>query len=155
MVDAFPKVTFLLVGGTREQIESLRNLANEVGVEKFFVFATRQPIEHIPDFLRLADVLVSPRSEGTNTPLKVYSYLRSGKPIVATDLPTHRQVLSDELAILVKPEPRHIAKGLLSFLKDDGLRKEFSQRCREFADENYSDEAFVQKVGEVYSYLGD
>jgi len=30
-------------------------------------------------------VLVSPRSRGTNTPLKIYQYLRSGKPLVATD----------------------------------------------------------------------
>ena len=39
------------------------------------------------------DVLVSPRSRGTNTPLKIYQYLRSGKPIVATRLLTHTQVL--------------------------------------------------------------
>ena len=36
---------------------------------------------------------VSPRSRGTNTPLKIYQYLRSGKPIVATRLLTHTQVL--------------------------------------------------------------
>ena len=38
-------------------------------------------------------MLVSPRSRGTNTPLKIYQYLRSGKPIVATRLLTHTQVL--------------------------------------------------------------
>ena len=42
---------------------------------------------------RRCDVLVSPRSRGTNTPLKIYQYLRSGKPIVATRLLTHTQVL--------------------------------------------------------------
>ena len=50
------------------------------------------------------DILVSPRIRGTNTPLKIYSYLRSGKPIVATDLLTHTQVLSPDVARLVAPD---------------------------------------------------
>ena len=33
-----------------------------------------------PAYLLAADVLVSPRSRGTNTPLKIYQYLRSGTP---------------------------------------------------------------------------
>ena len=42
---------------------------------------------------------------GTNTPLKIYSYLRSGKPIVATNLLTHTQVLTPDIAKLVEPKP--------------------------------------------------
>ena len=56
------------------------------------------------------DVLVSPRSRGTNTPLKIYQYLRSGKPIVATRLLTHTQVLSDETAILTGATPRGVCR---------------------------------------------
>ena len=64
------------------------------------VFAGERPASEIPAYLLAADVLVSPRSRGTNTPLKIYQYLRSGKPIVATRLLTHTQVLDDETAIL-------------------------------------------------------
>ena len=63
----------------------------------------QRPAEEIPAFLDAADVLVSPRSLGTNTPLKIYQYLRSGRPIVATRLLTHTQVLDDEVAILTEP----------------------------------------------------
>ena len=69
------------------------------------VFTGQQPAREIPAFVQACDILVSPRIRGTNTPLKIYSYLRSGKPIVATDLLTHTQVLSDGVARLVAPKP--------------------------------------------------
>ena len=69
------------------------------------IFAGQRPAEEIPRFLDAADVLVSPRSTGTNTPLKIYQYLRSGRPIVATRLLTHTQVLDDDVAILTEPTP--------------------------------------------------
>ena len=65
-----------------------------------------------------ADVLVSPRSRGTNTPLKIYQYLRSGRPIVATRLLTHTQVLSDDSAFLTPRPPEGFAAGILAALDD-------------------------------------
>ena len=70
------------------------------------VFTGQQPAREIPGFVRPRDVLVSPRIRGTNTPLKIYSYLRSGKPIVATNLLTHTQVLTPEVARLVAARGR-------------------------------------------------
>ena len=61
-------------------------------------------------FLDAADVLVSPRSRGTNTPLKIYQYLRSGRPIVATRLLTHTQVLTDDIAILTERDARGVRR---------------------------------------------
>ena len=58
------------------------------------IFAGERPASEIPAYLLASDVLVSPRSRGTNTPLKIYQYLRSGKAIVATRLLTHTQVLT-------------------------------------------------------------
>ena len=54
-----------------------------------------------------ADILRPPRIRGTNTPLKIYSYLRSGKPIVATNLLTHTQVLTPEWRCWSRPTRRH------------------------------------------------
>jgi len=72
----------------------------------------------MPAYLAASDVLVSPRSRGTNTPLKIYQYLRSGKAIVATRLLTHTQVLSDETAILTEASPEGFARGILDALGD-------------------------------------
>ena len=84
----------------------------------------QRPPEEMPVYVGLADVLVSPRSSGTNTPLKIYSYLWSGKAIVATDLETHRQVLDETTALLVPPTSGAIADAVVALLKDAGLVKE-------------------------------
>ena len=82
------------------------------------VFAGQRPAEEIPRFLDAADVLVSPRSTGTNTPLKIYQYLRSGRPIVATRLLTHTQVLDDDVALLTPATPEGFAEGILTAIAD-------------------------------------
>ena len=68
--------------------------AEAAGRRRRDVFTGQQPAREIPAFVAACDMLASPRIRGTNTPLKIYSYLRSGKPIVATNLLTHTQVLS-------------------------------------------------------------
>ena len=67
-------------------------------------------------------MLASPRIRGTNTPLKIYSYLRSGKPIVATNLITHTQVLTPDIALLVEPEAEAFAAGLARLIDDPAAR---------------------------------
>ncbi|PYQ92803.1 MAG: hypothetical protein DMF97_21145 [Acidobacteria bacterium] len=95
VVGVRPDARLVLAGGQPDQIEQARAQARASGVEAATVFAGERPAAQIPAYLLAADVLVSPRSRGTNTPLKIYQYLRSGRPIVATRLVTHTQVLSD------------------------------------------------------------
>ena len=91
-------------------------------------------------------MLVSPRSRGTNTPLKIYQYLRSGKAIVATRLLTHTQVLSDDTAILTGTSPAELAKGLLTALTDRTRAEAIGRRARELADTKYSYEAYLDRT---------
>ena len=97
-----PDVCFVLAGGKPEQVARAKAQAAAIGADGL-VFTGEQPSDAIPGYLDAADVLVSPRSSGTNTPLKIYQYLRSGRAIVATRLLTHTQVLSDDVAILTEP----------------------------------------------------
>jgi hypothetical protein len=59
-----------------------------------------------------ADVLVTSRLRGTNTPLKIYQYLRAGKPILGTAIRSHTQVLDTATAELVSPTAPDVAAGL-------------------------------------------
>ena len=108
-----PDARLLLAGGKPDQVEKARAEARAAGIDDVTVFAGERPAAEIPAYLLASDVLVSPRSRGTNTPLKIYQYLRSGKPIVATRLLTHTQVLSDDTAILTGASPREFADGIL------------------------------------------
>jgi glycosyltransferase involved in cell wall biosynthesis len=117
------------------------------------VFAGQRPYEEVPAYLDAATVLVSPRSSGTNTPLKIYQYLRSGRPIVATRLRTHTQVLSDETAFLADATPEAFASAILTALQDPGAASAVGERARALAEHKYSDEAFIAKTGAAVAML--
>ena len=74
VIAARPDARLVLAGGRPEQIEAARRQAADAGIGGATIFAGQRPAEEIPAFLDAADVLVSPRSLGTNTPLKIYQY---------------------------------------------------------------------------------
>ena len=112
-----------------------------------------QPSETIPSFLDAADVLVSPRSTGTNTPLKIYQYLRSGRVIVATRLLTHTQVLSDDVAILTEPTPEAFARGVLRAINEPSVSRQLGEAARRLADTRYTYDAYLQRTREACAAL--
>ena len=148
-----PDARFVLAGGRPDQIEAARVQARAAGVEEAVIFAGQRPAEEIPLFLDAADVLVSPRSTGTNTPLKIYQYLRSGRPIVATRLLTHTQVLDDDVAILTPATPKGLAGGIVAALADPERARAVGDRARLLAETKYSYEAYLSRTRQACDYL--
>lgn len=122
------------------------------GLSASTIFTGQRPAEEVPAYLDAATALVSPRSSGTNTPLKIYQYLRSGRPIVATRLRTHTQVLHDDVSILTPATPEGLAAGLMRAITDPEAAS-IGVRARELANTKYSDEAFVEKTRRAYEVL--
>ncbi len=148
-----PATVFVCVGGKAAQVEALQRQASSHGVGQYFVFPGEVPPESVEAHFAIADVLVSLRVSGTNTPLKIYAYLRSGVPILATDVRAHTQVLTSEVALLVEPKPEVIAEGILRLLTDREFAQSLSANARQLAHEAYSPEAYHAKVAEVYAFL--
>jgi glycosyltransferase involved in cell wall biosynthesis len=82
--------------------------------------------------------------------MKVYSYLDSGRPLLATRLPTHTQVLDDEVACLVEPEPEAFARGLVRLLTSEPLRERLAANARELALREFTPAAFAAKLQRFY-----
>ena len=148
-----PDARLVLAGGRADQIEAARAEARAAGIADAVIFAGQRPAEEIPAFLDAADVLVSPRSLGTNTPLKIYQYLRAGRPIVATRLLTHTQVLDDEVAFLTEPTPGAFGAGVLSALTDRERARAVGARARHLAETKYSYEAYLARTREACAHL--
>ena len=91
----------------------------------------------------------------TNTPMKVYSYLDSRVPLVATRLPTHTQVLDDEIALLVEPDPEALGRGLARLLEDGELRDRLAGNARQFAQREFTPEAFRRKLLGFYDAVAN
>lgn len=136
----------VIIGGTEAHIDQLRGLAGDLGVGDRVTFLGPRPVERIGDYLSQADIVVSPRTKGRNTPMKVYSYLDCGRPLVATRLPTHTQVLDDDIAMLVEPTPEDMARGIAALLSDPELRARMAGAARERVAAEYSRDAYARKL---------
>jgi glycosyltransferase involved in cell wall biosynthesis len=146
------EVRFVLVGGKPDQVAAARAQAAAIGANGV-ILTGELSVETIPSYLDAADVLVSPRSSGTNTPLKIYQYLRSGRPIVATRLLTHTQVLSDEVAILTAPGADDFARGILQAIDDPESARQIGRAAKRLADTRYTYEAYLQRTREACAAL--
>jgi glycosyltransferase involved in cell wall biosynthesis len=146
-----PAVRLLVVGGRPEQVEEARARAGAAGAPA--VFTGYQPARDIPAYVAAADILASPRISGTNTPLKIYSYLRSGRPIVATDLLTHTQVLDSGTALLARPKPEAFADAIVRLIRDPGLRARLAAAAADLAKRRYSRDAYVARTRQVCERL--
>ena len=148
-----PDVRTVLAGGRPDQIDASRAAARAAGLGDAVIFAGQRPADEIPAFLDAADVLASPRSSGTNTPLKIYQYLRSGRPIVATRLLTHTQVLDDAVAFLSAATPEGFGAAILDALSDPERARMVGARARQLADTKYSYEAYLTRTRQALTLL--
>lgn len=146
----YPEAVFILVGGKSSQIEKYQEMANNMGLSKAIRFLGTLPVEEANTYLQLADILVSPRIEGTSVPLKIYTYLSAGKPIVATNLIAHSLVLDEETAILVEPTKEAFAEGLMKLIEDEKLRIYMGDQCHQLAEDKYSESNYLTKLGKIY-----
>ena len=153
VLERVPHARLLMVGGHPDQIARARVEAAAAGVEGATVFVGEKPAEDIPRYLHAADVLASPRSRGKNTPLKIYQYLRAGRPIVATNLLTHTQVLDDQVAVLTDPTPGAYGDGLARALTDRDLAARVSRAAQHLATTKYTYDAYLARTRDVLAHI--
>lgn len=156
LVDAaaqLPGVGFLFLGGEPAAIEALRERARRAGVGVRCVFAGPRPVSDLPLFLAGADVLVSPRLRGENTPFKIYTYLSAGKPVVATRIPSHTQLLDDSLALLVAATAEGVAGGIRQALSDPRAAADRAARAQALIEREYGAARYEEKVRRAYEAL--
>ena len=146
VVQKFPSVRFLIVGGSAEDSAALGARAAELGVRENVLDIPAVPPNDVHVYQRAADILVTTRTRGTNTPLKLYQYLRSGRPMVATSIFSHTQVLNGSCAELVKPDAESIADGILRLADDPARREEIVAAASTLAREHYSEESYYERL---------
>lgn len=142
-----PEILVAIIGGESAQIEAMR--AQYPAVR----FLGYRSYRELADNQAAADVLVLPNTgkDRTSTeftsPLKLFTYMMSGRPIVASDLPSIREVLSEETAYFAKPDdPRSFARAIAHACDDPDAPKKaraarqkaegytWQARCRRIAD---------------------
>ena len=148
-----PEVKFVFVGGTNHDLTVFRK---KFGSESNIMILGHKPHKEMPVFLKAADVLVLPNSAKEEishftSPIKLFEYMASGRPIVATNLPSIREVLNDKNSILAKPDDiNSLAQGIRRVLDNNIPDKELAKKAREDV-ENYT---WAKRASSILNFLG-
>ena len=148
-----PNVIFIFVGAKVYQAQEWTEKAAGRNMQEHTLFLDVVSPEDSMVFLAYASILISPRLHGTTVPLKVYSYLHSGKPIVATNINAHTQVLTPDTAILVEPNKDAFAQGILQLLGDPQLAECLGENAHRLAQEKFNYQSYMMKVNKIYKTL--
>lgn len=146
-----PEYRLVIVGGMPKQVQHYLDLANEYKVADQCIFTGQVHPTMAKRYCSQANILVSPRTNGTNTPLKVYEQLASGIPLVATRIYSHTQVLDDTIAFLVDPDPEALAQGLVA--ATGALGREKALKAQQHYRAKYSKDIYVDKMTRLFSHI--
>lgn len=146
---------FVFVGGTKKDIEIFKSKAESVKLSNIKILG-HKPHYDIPYYLKAADVLVLPNrgdndiSRRYTSPMKLFEYMASGNPIVASDLPSIREILNETNAVLVKPDDsKELANGVIKVLRDDDLSGKISKQ----ALENIKEYTWQKRADKIISFI--
>ena len=131
----YTDIFLLLVGINKDEMAEVAGLFKNVGIQEgqyAIVGHVRQA--EIPKYLKASDVLVMNYPALGHyvhymSPLKLFEYMASGVPIVATDLPSIRDILNESNSFLVKPDSqKDLSLGIMSILNDEKLADSIAEQ---------------------------
>jgi glycosyltransferase involved in cell wall biosynthesis len=133
-----PQIQFLWVGGTPEAVQQWEQRLKVAGISNVILtgFVSQ---EELPLYQAAGDVLLMPYgaqiagSSGGNSadicsPMKMFDYLATGRPILSSDLPVIREVLSEENTVFCPPKEIQTWADQLNALFENPTR------CQEMGD---------------------
>lgn len=148
-----PDALLLLIGGSAESVRHHSEVAERLGILDHCRFTGVLTQTQARELLMGAALVVSPRTEGENTPLKIYELMASGVPLVATDVPSHTQVLNGDVCFLAPPEPEPLARALLQGLSNGEHGARVAAAAKERFARTYSREAYLERVSRLLDIL--
>lgn len=132
----------VFVGDKEKTIREYQEEAKRIGLkENDLIFIEQVPFADVPKYEKAFDVLVIPFPWEKHyayyaSPLKLFEYMAANKPIIASDFPSHREILSENNAVLVEPDnPIALAEGIQKVLDNPELAKRISDQAHKDVQE--------------------
>ncbi|GAP13935.1 glycosyltransferase [Longilinea arvoryzae] len=144
LAKAFPQVHFLWVGGRPEDVQEWKARLSELGVGNVTLTGFIEQ-RRLPLYQAAGDILLMPYerqiagSSGGNSaeicsPMKMFDYLATGRPILSSDLPVLHEVLNERNAIFCQAEDLDSWEKALQGLLNDPLRRQaLGDQARNYA----------------------
>lgn len=149
-------VFIYIVGGQSEDVQKLRKKIPEASSEHI-LFISFQPHDLIPIWLKAADVLVLPNTARQKvslfytSPMKLFEYMASGRPIVASAIPSVLEIINEENAFLAQPDSPESFMEKIKFVLEFPQEAERIARKAESEAEKYTWENRAIKISELFN----
>ncbi len=146
-------IRFIIIGGTDDEIAERQAMLKRLYVDAAVTFLGKIAPDVLPEYLYASDILLSPRISGVNTPLKILDYMKAGKSIMATDVPSHRLLLNEVTAVFAKPVPEQFAIALNRLAEDDEKRNQMGAAGRNLHETKYNFNNYRHQLAKCYEYV--
>lgn len=147
--------SLVVVGGGAAEVKRWQEQTKQEGLDGTVLFLGPRPLDQLSGLLAQADILCSPRLTGVNTPMKIYSYMASGRAVVATDIVSHSQVLDETMAKLVPVDGQAMANAFATLAADPLLRDELGEAAALTCQRHYTEQAFHARLLQAYAILDE
>ena len=130
-------VLFVFVGGTEYNVEKFRQKAKDMDLKNVLILG-HKPHKDIPFFLKAADILVLPNSakeeisRSYTSPLKLFEYMVSGRPIISSNLPSIGEILNENNSLFVEPDnDQQLTEAIKKVINDPAISNQLTQKAFE------------------------
>jgi len=156
-------VLILIIGGTGKDLERHKNTASQMNSTNLY-FTGFVPLSIVPRYLAASDVLVIPYTNRVEdntgciisnfmSPMKMFEYMASGRPIVASNLGVIREILKDkESALLFEPADEN---GFIDAIKAVLEDKELAQRIARNAQDEVKKYTWSERAKSILSFSSE
>ena len=148
--------SFYIIGGETADICYYVTYAEKKGVRQRIVFAGTIPHAHVELHMSACNVLVAPYPHTEHyshymSPMKIFEYMASGRPMVVTDLSSVREIVDETCAVFSPPDDAKALAGAIQLLMQDPQRStDLAARARARAEHEYT---WSQRAKKIITFL--
>lgn len=156
LIDSAPGIlkkhasTFFLILGEGPMKEAWVKKVESKYLKKSFRFFGQIRYEELPQYIGAMDICVAPflKSAGLRSPVKIFDYLASGRPVISSNIPGTTDIFVESGAVkLVPPEdPRVLARAISDLLEDMETAEDMGQKGRRFMENNFDRRFIAEKI---------
>lgn len=133
-----------IIGGSKEDIAYYKDYTQKRNIEDRIIFAGNVPHKDIDMHMKACDCLVAPYPKTDHysyymSPMKIFEYMASGRPMIVTDLPSIRELVDERTAVFVPPgESKALASAVEKIVNNKELAYTLATNARIDAEEKYT-----------------
>ena len=150
---SYTKKGKLLIVGDGPYLSWLKKLTRQINVEERVVFVGPISDFWLPAYYSSADVVVLPSTSRLEAfGIVGLEAMASGKPLILSDIPGVRDVISKKEGYIVEPlDPEALAKALQKIWDGPEMAKEMGKRGRERVEKLFSWEKVSKDIEKVFT----